>query len=489
MTDTTSVSPAATAPVIHDRFFAGGEWLTPSTDAQIIVTSPVDRSEVGRAPDCSADDVDRAVAAAREAFDHGPWPRLSAAERADWLEKLADELERRGPDSSRLVSAEIGQPVRLSKPWVEVRPIAHLRFYANLARREDFTEEVRENAMRPGTTIVQHEPLGVAALIVPWNHPHASLTLKLAPALAAGCTVVVKPSEESPLSVAAFAEAAEAIGLPAGVINIVPGGRDTGRALARHEGVDKIGFTGSSATGREIAAEGGRRLVPVTLELGGKSAAIVLPDADRDHVIANLRGGSFDNTGQTCALMSRVFVPADRYDEFAEALTALAADLRVGDPFDEATELGPLVSGRIHERVTAMVDRARAEGAEVRETHPDLPTTGYFVSPTIVLGADPSSEIAQEEVFGPVVALFPYDTVDDAIRMANDSRYGLAGVVFGDETQALEVARRVRTGSIGLGSYRPDLGTPYGGYKDSGLGREFALEGARAYQEVKSIWS
>jgi betaine-aldehyde dehydrogenase len=474
--------------VLRDRVFAGGEWLSPAAAAEIVVESPVDLSEVGRAVDGDASDVDRAVRAAREAFDHGPWPRMSPAERADWLDRLADELERRGPETSALITAEIGQPVALSRPWGGVRPIAHLRHYAKLARQAGFDEEERPNAGREGTSIVQREPLGVAALIVPWNHPQASTTLKLAPALAAGCTVVIKPAAETPLDIFHVAEASVKIGMPPGVINIVSGGRDTGRALVAHPGIDKVGFTGSSAAGRSIAAAAGERLIPVTLELGGKSAAIILESADLDAVVASLRNASFDNTGQTCALMARVLAPRSLYPEVVDRLVALARDLRVGDPLDESTELGPLVSKRIHDRVTGMVDRARAEGATLLAGDTPLPDRGWFVAPTIVTDAALDSEIVQEEVFGPVITVHPYADVDDAVRIANDSHYGLAGAVYGDPDEVLPVARRVRTGSIGLNGYRPDLNTPYGGYKDSGLGREFGIEAVRNYQEVKSIW-
>ncbi|MGO1412292.1 MULTISPECIES: aldehyde dehydrogenase family protein [unclassified Microbacterium] len=472
----------------QEEIFAGGEWLTPHAAARIELESPVDFRRTGGAVDGDERDVDTAVRAAREAFDHGPWPRMSPEERAGWLERLADEIERRADATVSLVTTEIGQPVSIARPWAGIRPIAHLRFYAQLLRRPDAVEEVRENAMRPGTTIVQHEPLGVAALIVPWNHPQASTTLKLAPALAAGSTVVVKPAPESPLDISNMAEASTAIGMPPGVINIVTGGRETGRALVQHPGVDKVGFTGSSAAGRDIAAQAGAQLKPATLELGGKSAAILLGDADLDAVMGALRVSSFENTGQTCALMARVLVPRAAHDEVVDRLVALARDLRVGDPSDPATELGPLVSRRIHDRVSGMVSRAAADGATLLAGDSDLPDTGYYVAPTIVTGAVPSSEIAQEEVFGPVVSVFAYDDLDDAVALANNSRYGLAGSVFGDPDEALGVARRVRTGSIGINGYKPDLNTPYGGYGDSGLGREFAIEGLRNFQEVKSIW-
>ncbi len=479
-----------TAPrtVSRDSIFAGGEWVSPAGSAEVVVESPVDFSEVGRAPDAIAADVDVAVRAAREAFDHGPWPRMAPAERADWLDKLADEMERRGADTSDLITAEIGQPVRVSRPWAMVRPITHLRYYAKVARGATFEEEERPNIHGTGNSIVRREPLGVAALIVPWNHPQASLTLKLGPALAAGCTVVIKPAAETPLDVFAFADASLAIGMPPGVINIVPGGRETGQALVAHPGIDEISFTGSVEAGRQIASIGGSRLIPVTLKLGGKSAAIVLESADLDAAFGSLRHAIFDNTGQICAMMSRVLAPASIYDEVHDRLIALASDLTVGDPRDENTELGPLVSKRIHERVTGMVDRARAAGATVTPGGQSLPSEGYFYAPTVVTGADEHSEIAQEEVFGPVVTLLRYDDVDDAVRIANDSRFGLAGAVYGDESEVLGVARRIRTGSIGLNGYRPDFNTPYGGYKESGLGREFGAEAVRNFQEVKSIW-
>ncbi|WP_448003704.1 aldehyde dehydrogenase [Agromyces bauzanensis] len=476
-----------TTSVQRDRIFAGGEWISPAARDELVVENPVDFSEVGRTPDASAQDVDVAVRAAREAFDHGPWPKMTFAERAEWMFKLADEMERRGAETSALITDEIGQPVRLSRPWGQIIPVNHVRYYANIAKDYE-EEEVRPNVRREGTSIIRKEPLGVAALIVPWNHPQASTTLKLAPALAAGCTVVLKPAEETPLDAYHFAEASVAIGMPPGVINIVPGGRETGRALVAHPGVDKVSFTGSAEAGKQIASVAGARLIPVTLELGGKSAAIVLESADLDEMFASLRNVSFDNTGQTCALLSRVVVPRSLYGTVRDRLVDLARDLRVGDPDDEATELGPLVSKRIYERVTGLVDTARAQGATILAGDTPLPDVGYFVAPTIVDGVSPDSLIAQEEVFGPVVTILPYDGLEQAIEIANNSRYGLAGAVYGDPDEVLPVARRIRTGSIGLNGYRPDLNHPYGGYKESGLGREFGPEAIGNFQETKSIW-
>lgn len=471
----------------QDRIFIGGEWRVPQTDSTLRVESPVTQQEVGRTPHGSAADIDAAVKAARRAFDHGPWSRLSYQERADWLDKLADELESRAESISSIITTEIGQPIKVSRAWAGIRPLAHLRYYATIGRQME-QEENRPNVSREGTSIVRKEPIGVAGLIVPWNHPFASMTLKLAPALLAGVTVVIKPAPESPLDIYELASAAEAIGLPPGVINIVPGGRETGESLVGHSLVDKIAFTGSSATGRRIASVAGGRLAATTLELGGKSAAIILDSADLDAAIGALRVGSFENTGQTCALMSRVLAPEHLYPEVVDRLQALTHDLRVGDPLDEQTELGPLVSRRIYDRVSGMVENARRAGATIRAADEGIPERGYYYPPSVITDADPNSEIAQEEIFGPVVTVFPYSGQDEAVSLANNSRYGLAGAVFGEEQEALEVARRIRTGSIGINGYRPDLNHPYGGYKDSGLGREFAPEAVGNFQETKTIW-
>nr|WP_274636225.1 aldehyde dehydrogenase [Microbacterium bovistercoris] len=476
------------ATKIQERVFAGGEYLDSTSAERVTAANPYDRTVIGHAPDGSPEDVDRAVRAAREAFDHGPWPRLSPAERGDWIDRLADELEARAGEIAAFVTDEVGQPISVARFMNGIRPVQHLRYYARLAR-ELMVEEERENVDRDGTTLHLRQPLGVAALIVPWNHPQSSTTLKLGPALAAGCTVVIKPAAESPLDIFALARAAQTIGLPPGVVNIVTGGRETGQALVAHPGVDKVAFTGSSAAGRHIASVAGQRLIPATLELGGKSAAVILDDADLDAVLASLRVASFGNTGQNCNALSRVLVPASRYDRTVEALVDLARDLRVGDPKDPATEIGPLVSQRALTRVTGMVDEARATGATVLAGDTAAPTDGWFYAPRIITGADPDSPIAQHEIFGPVLSVHPYVDVDDAVRIANATRYGLGGAVFSaDEGRALEVARRVKTGSIGLNGYRPDLGSPYGGVRDSGIGREFGPEAIENYRESTSVF-
>jgi betaine-aldehyde dehydrogenase len=474
--------------IVSETVFAGGEFLTPTGAASLTVVNPFDETVIGQAPDGTAADVDRAVRAAREAFDRGPWPRLSPAERGEWMDRLADHLEERATDISSFVVDEIGQPVSVARFMNGIRPVQHLRYYARLAR-ELHTEQQRANVDRAGHSLHLRRPLGVAALIVPWNHPQSSTTLKLGPALAAGCTVVIKPAAESPLDIFALARAAQAIGLPPGVINIVPGGRETGQALVAHPDVDKVAFTGSTAAGRHIAAAAGSRLVPATLELGGKSAALLLEDADLSTVTASLRYASFGNSGQNCVSLSRVLAPASRYDEVVDAVVALARDLRVGDPKDAATEVGPLVSERALRRVTGMLDQARAEGATILAGDTPTPDRGWFFAPRVIVGAGVDSMIAQQEIFGPAISIHPYTDIDDAVRIANATRYGLAGAVFGgDEEQALAVARRVQTGSIGINGYAPDLGSPFGGTKDSGLGREFGPDAIENYRESTSIF-
>lgn len=472
-----------------DELFAGGRWHRASSSERIRVQNPYDLSAVGSVPDCNSADVDTAVRAARDAFDTGPWPRLTPEERADWLVRLADELERRGADTAALVTAENGQPYGMSRFLSGIVPAAQLRYYAELVRGSEH-EEHRANVTREGTSIVRQEPLGVCGLIVPWNYPQSLLSAKLAPALAVGCTVVVKPAAETPLDALVLGNAAEAIGLPAGVINVVTGGRETGAALIDHPGVDKIAFTGSTAAGRVIAARCGERLIPVTLELGGKSAAVVLDDADAASTLDELRQLSFMNSGQTCFLLSRVLVPEARFAEFTDGLVALARELRLGDPMAEQTELGPLVSERIRGRVRSMVDAGVAEGARLLTGGRDLAgEAGFFYEPTIVVDADPRSALAQEEVFGPVVVVAPYRSDAEAVALANGTSYGLGGAVFSsDEERALGIARRLETGTVGINSYRPDQAQPFGGYKASGLGRENGPEALTNYTKVKAIY-
>ena len=461
-----------------------------TSTATITVINPADLTVVGTAPDAGADEVDAAVRSAREAFDEGPWPRMSGAERAEWMERLATELERRGGEFSALVTDEIGQPISLSSVMNGVVPGTHLRYYASLAR--DWEQEVaRANVIFPGESLIRREPIGVAGLIAPWNYPLSLLTSKLAPALAVGCTVVAKPAGETPLDALLLAEAVATVGFPAGVINVVTGGRETGALLVDHPGIDKVAFTGSTSAGRAIAVRCAERLIPVTLELGGKSAAVVLDDADLTQTLGALRTGSFMNSGQTCFLLSRVIVPERRAKEFTDGLVDVARGLSIGDPKDPAIEQGPLVSERIRSRVRTMLDDARTGGAQVLTGGADASgLAGYYFQPTVVTGVDSASVLAREEIFGPVVTVFTASSDDDAVRLANDSRYGLGGAIFSsDPDRALRTARRVQSGTIGINGYNPDLAVPFGGYKDSGLGREHGPEAMQNYVAVKAIYT
>jgi aldehyde dehydrogenase (NAD+) len=367
-------------------------------------------------------------------------------------------------------------------------PAALLGYYAKLIT-ETPIEEIRPSMI--GHTIVRREPVGVVAAIVPWNYPQALAAFKLAPALAAGCTVVLKAAPETALDALVFAEAAQESGMPPGVLNVVPGGVETGKHLVSHPGVDKVSFTGSTVAGRIIGEVCGRLLRPVTLELGGKSAAIILDDADLDATMRGLRSVSFVNNGQTCYLGSRILAPRSRYAEVVEALADLVNGFNVGDPLDKATDIGPVVSARQRDRVLDYIEAGKSSGAKlvVGGGVPKDQPRGWFVSPTVFADVDNSDRIAQEEIFGPVLAVIPYDGDEHAIALANDSEFGLAGTVWSTDTErATEVAREVRTGTIGVNDYQLDMGAPFGGVKASGIGRELGPEGLDEFFALKSIY-
>lgn len=473
---------------IENRLYIGGTWVTPSSQDTIEVINPYTQQTVGVVADCHTEDIDLAVAAAREAFDHGPWPKMAATERADYMNRLAAEIERRGTEISELVTNEMGQPKDFSFFVNAIMPPNQYRYYGQLGIEFPYEQE-RANIDGPGTSLVRHEPLGVTAVIIPWNYPQSLLSAKLGPALAVGCTVVVKPAAETPLDALMLAQAVDAVGFPPGVINVITGGRETGDELVRHNGVDKVAFTGSTAAGRIIARNCGERLIPVTLELGGKSAAVVLDDADLDTTMNALKNVAFMNAGQTCFLLSRVLVPKKRKDEFIDGLVSVAKSFVLGDPHDSATEMGPLVSERIRSRVRSMVDAAKKDGANILTGGKDYTEgLGNFYEPTIISGVNPNDVIAQDEIFGPVVTVLEYDGVDDAIKIANNSHYGLGGAVFTQNADlGLDVARAMQTGTVGINGYAPDLSTPFGGYKASGLGREQGPEVLYNYVNTKSI--
>jgi aldehyde dehydrogenase (NAD+) len=470
----------------HDRLFIGGDWVAPAGTATIDVISPHTEEVIGRVPEGTEADIDKAVAAARQAFDHGPWPRMTPAERAEIVGRLAAIYAERQNDMAELVTAEMGSPALFSIFGQAAIPQMVLQYYVDLAGTYTWEEE-RQGMLGPVT--VTTEPVGVVAAIVPWNVPQFTLMLKLAPALIAGCTVVAKPSPETPLDTYLLAEWIKEAGIPDGVVNIVTAGREVGEHLVRHPGIDKVSFTGSTAAGRKIGAICGEQLKRVTLELGGKSAAIILEDADLATTIEGFKLASLMNNGQACAAQTRILAPRSRYDEVAEALAAMVSGLTVGDPADYATEIGPLVAKRQQDRVEGYIKIGQDEGAKIIAGGLDRPhDRGWYVAPTVFGNVTNDMRIAREEIFGPVLALLSYEDEDDAIKIANDSDYGLGGSVWtADVSHGIEVARRIRTGSCGVNLYSLDANTPFGGYKNSGLGRELGPEGLTAYLEYKSI--
>ncbi|MDA2810710.1 aldehyde dehydrogenase [Nocardiopsis sp. RSe5-2] len=478
----------------HDRLFIDGRWAAPAGDGVLRVNCPHDGRTVGSAPEGTPADIDLAVDAARRAADSGPWPRTSPAERAAALGRLAEAFGRRTGDLAELITAEMGSPLSFSQ--LAQAPLAHavLEYYAGLADQVDWGD-VRPGLLGP--VHVEREPAGVAAAIVPWNVPQFLIAAKIAPALLAGCTVVVKPAPETPLDPYLLAEAAQEADLPPGVLNIVAGGRETGEHLVAHPGVDHVAFTGSTAAGRRIGALCGERLKGCSLELGGKSAAVILDDADLDAYLAMLPLTALLNNGEACIAQARVLAPRARYDEVVEAVSEKVASLRVGDPADPATEVGPLVSERQRERVEGYIALGLKEGARIT-TGGGRPKgggrdRGFYVEPTVFADAGNDMRIAREEIFGPVVVVVPYDGEgpegdDEAVRLADDSEYGLAGSVWtSDPERGLAVARRVRAGTFGVNAYNIDVNTPFGGRKASGVGSEFGPEGLDEYLRWKSI--
>ncbi len=441
---------------------------------------------LGDGASATAAEVDEAVTAARAAL--AEWSSASPDHRAEVLGGFAAALQRRARTTDQLVTRENGMPMSLSRGANGAFPAALLRYYAQLIT-ETPIEEIRPSVI--GHTIVRREPVGVVAAVVPWNYPQALSAFKLAPALAAGCTVVLKAAPETALDALVFAEAAQECGLPPGVLNIVPGAAEAGVHLVSHPGVDKVSFTGSTAAGRAIGEVCGRLLRPVTLELGGKSAAIILDDADLDATMKGLRSASFVNNGQTCYLSSRILAPRSRYDDVVAALVALVDGMKVGDPLDPATDIGPLVSARQRERVLGYIEAGRNSDAKlvVGGSVPADQPRGWFVAPTVFADVHNSDRIAQEEIFGPVLAVIPYDGDAEAIALANDSEFGLAGTVWsGDDDRATEVAREIRTGTVGINDYQLDFRAPFGGVKASGIGRELGPEGLEAFFSLKSIY-
>ena len=469
----------------YDKLFIGGEWVAPSSSKTIEVVNPATLEVIATAPEAVEADIDSAVAAARNAFDHGPWPRMAAAERAEAMDRLLQGVYAASNDLAELITAEIGCPLMFSHFGQVAAAAMVLDYFTNLTRTFEF-ESVRPGMLGPA--LVREEPVGVCAGIIPWNVPFFITMLKMGPALASGSTIVIKPAPESPLDALFLAGLVEAAGIPAGVVNIVPAGREAGEHLVTAPGVDKVSFTGSTLAGRRIGALCGERLRRCTLELGGKSAAIILDDADLATTIPGLLPYGIMNNGQACVAQTRFLAPESRYDEVVEAVTEAMKALKVGDPTEMDTDVGPLIAERQRDRVEGYIAKGLAEGARITTGggRPDL--EGWFVEPTLFAGVDNSMTIAQEEIFGPVLSVIPYSDEADAIRIANDSDYGLSGSVWtSDVDHGVDVARQVRTGTYTVNGFAMEWSAPFGGFKSSGVGRELGPEGLSAYLESKTI--
>ncbi|HEX9032182.1 MAG TPA: aldehyde dehydrogenase [Streptosporangiaceae bacterium] len=468
--------------------FIGGVWAPPASHDRLRVISPSTEEIVGEVPLATTADMDRAVGAARSAFDDGPWPRMAPGDRADVLARAAAVLRTREAEIAGVTVDEMGCAISQA-PRAQTGMVAALfDYYAQLSRTFEFEREVIAGER---TALVTNEPAGVVAAIIPWNAPVTLACWKAAPALAAGCAVVIKPPPEAPLSNFILAEALAEAGLPPGVVSVVPAGREVGEHLVTHPGTDKVAFTGSTAAGKRIMSLCGDQVKRVSLELGGKSAAIVLDDADLAGVVPVLVSGAMHLSGQVCGAHTRVLVARSRYAEAVEAAAAAAAAVRVGDPHDPSTLVGPLVAERQRDRVEGYIALAVDAGATVAAggARPAHLERGWYVAPTVLADVDNSMRVAREEIFGPVLCLIPYDDDADAVRIANDSPYGLAGGVWtGDPVRGLRIARGMRTGSVAVnGCYPPFPLVPFGGFKESGIGRELGPEGLRNFLEPRSI--
>ncbi|WP_410594313.1 aldehyde dehydrogenase [Amycolatopsis sp. lyj-23] len=477
--------------ITHEELFIGGTWTTPSSPELLDIRSPHDNAVIGRAVQAQPADVDRAVAAARRAFDDGPWPHTSPAERIAVIRKLAALREERADEIAALISAENGSALWFTKAG---QPSLTRQADAYLKAAEAFGwEETLEpsDPAAPFRSVVRREAIGVVAAIIPWNSPFSSASAKIIPALLAGNTVVLKVSPENTLSMNLLAELLADAGLPEGVISVLPADRETSEYLVEHADVDKIAFTGSTRAGRRIASLAGAQLKRVSLELGGKSAAIILPDADLDAAVRGLKFGSLLNNAESCIAQTRVLAPRSRYEEVVAGLKELIESLGVGDPADDGTFIGPMIRRDQQERVRGYIRTGIEEGARLVTGGPEVPAgleAGNYVTPTLFADVDNSMRIAQEEIFGPVLVVIAYDDEDDAVRISNDSEYGLSGGVWSaDPAHALAVARRVRTGTVTVNGAPIGFDGPFGGFKASGLGREYGAVGLGTYTEYKTI--
>ncbi|OHV28568.1 MULTISPECIES: aldehyde dehydrogenase [Pseudofrankia] len=481
-------APPVTSPVVKDRLFIGGAWVAPASARTIDVVSPHTEQVIATVPEADGTDIDRAVAAARTAFDDGPWPRSSPAERAAVIRAISAAIQARAQEFSDTVTAEMGAPSTFALLGNTLAAAMVLDGYADLLDTFPFEQE-RPGLLAPATVV--KAPVGVCAGIVPWNVPLFLIAMKIGASLASGSTMVVKSAPETPLTGYLLAEVLESVGLPPGVINIITADREMSELLVRHPGLDKVSFTGSTAVGRKIGAICGEQLKRCTLELGGKSAAIILDDADLGTALPALLPAAFMNTGQVCAAQTRVLAPRNRYREVVDGLADLVATAKVGDPADPQTLVGPLVAERQRTRVEGLIQAGTGEGARLVQGggRPAELDRGWYVEPTLFADVDNRMRIAQEEIFGPVLSVIPYDGEDEAVRIANDSNYGLSGSVWtGDPARGTAVGRRVRTGVLAINSGTVvELRNPFGGFKQSGIGREMGMEGLEAYLETQTL--
>ncbi|MCH8465474.1 MAG: aldehyde dehydrogenase [Roseinatronobacter sp.] len=470
-----------------ERFFINGEWVKPASDKRIDVISPVTEEKLISYPEATPVDIDRAVSAARMAFDDGPWPRMSARDRAACLRRVATLISERLEEIAWAWTTQVGAPISLTRKLVPQNATL-FSHYADLIESYPFTDiRHRDDG---GEVRVLREPVGVCAAIAPWNAPMVLLSYKIAAGLAAGCTMVAKPSPETPLEAYILAECIEAAGLPRGVFNLVPAGRDGGDYLVRHRDVEKVAFTGSTPVGKHIMRVCADRLARVSLELGGKSAAVLLPDADFAKALPSLMVYSMPITGQVCFSLTRLLVPEARKREFLDMFVPAVQALKLGNPADPATQMGPLAMARQRERVEGYIAAGRAGGARLvcGGGRPRGLDKGFYIEPTIFSDVTPDMTIAQEEIFGPVVSVISYSDEDDAARKANATPYGLNGAVYSaDPERGFAFARRMRTGGLTVNGLIVDPKHPFGGYRESGMGREGGREGLDSYLEVKTV--
>ncbi|CAG9164425.1 aldehyde dehydrogenase family protein [Cupriavidus pampae] len=467
----------------RDKLYINGTWVSPHGTGWIDVIQSNDESVLARIPEGHARDAEDAIAAARAAFEG--WAATPVDVRAGYLRKIAEGLKDRTEELARLIASEVGMPLKLARAIQVGGPVYNWGQAATLLEQFKFEEQL-------GNSLVVREPVGVVAAITPWNFPLNQITLKVAPALAAGCTVVLKPSEVAPLNAFVLAEVIEAAGLPPGVFNLVTGyGPVVGEVLASHPEVDMVSFTGSTRAGKRVSELAAQSVKRVALELGGKSASVILDDADFEQAVKGTINACYLNSGQTCSAHTRMLVPRARYDAVREIARKVVAGFTVGDPLTDAGRLGPLVSGSQKQRVVSYIQRGLDEGAELvagGTENPDGLDRGFYVRPTVLGNVDPKATVAQEEIFGPVLSIICYDSEDDAVRIANDSLYGLGGGVWsGDEARALRVARRLRTGQVDINGGPFNMNAPFGGFKQSGNGREGGVYGLEEFLEYKSL--